>query len=126
MFHLMDSGRADETPTFVTDDVTVQLGVHELDRTGFERAMKNRAEASHISRHCLSNLRVLERDDESVTVAYITAAHRREPEEETPHILVGDCEDEWVHGEDGWRLRRRVMTASFPPPTDPTPNTEEH
>lgn len=115
LFHLVDSGRADETPQFVTDDFTFLLGPHELDRAGYEAAMKNRAAAAHTSRHSVSNIRVVDTGDQTVTLSYITAAHRREPGDEAPHIMVGDCEDEWVHLDDGWKLRRRSMSLAFPP-----------
>ncbi len=115
MYFLVDSGRADETPRYVTDDFVFALGPNELDRAGYEAAMEQRAAATHLSRHCATNLRITEQTDTSVTVSYITAAHRREEGDTEHHTMVGDTEDTWVFANSEWKLRRRAMSLAFPP-----------
>jgi hypothetical protein len=117
--HHVDSGSAERTVDLVTDDFTMTIGPTTLDRAQYAEIMQRRAQAEHQTRHCFSNLRLVDGNEASVTVAYVATVHRLEPGDATPSTSVSDWTEEWVQAGGGWKARSRVI-APFVAPTLPT------
>jgi SnoaL-like domain len=113
-FHRVDSGQAGTSPELVTDDFTLVLPSMTLDHGQYVDVMAKRQEATYTTRHCASNLRLLDGTNTSVTVAFVVTAHRLEADATVPVANVADFVDEWVSAGTGWQLRTRTITPAFP------------
>lgn len=108
-FHAVDSGDAERTVDTVSEDFTMSLGPMVMDRAQYVDAMQRRAQAGHQTRHCFTNLRLVESTDESVTVGFVATVHRLEPTDDQPTVSVSDWTEQWVRTGDSWRLRSRTV-----------------
>jgi ketosteroid isomerase-like protein len=108
-FHFVDSGAADRTIDLVSDDFTMTIGSMVLDRAHYIDAMQRRAQADYQTRHCFTNLRLVEAAEDAVTVGFVATVHRLEPTDDQPTVAVSDWTEEWVRCDDSWRVRSRVV-----------------
>jgi Ring hydroxylating beta subunit len=113
-FDLVDSGHATKGAELVDEGFTMTVGSHELDREKYIGLMSQREQADYSTRHCVANIRLVERTDAGVRVAFTVAAHRYTPGKEGTTVNVGDFADEWVTRGDEWYLRARSISPAFP------------
>jgi hypothetical protein len=111
MWRTVDERRTDLTVTYCAEDFVMAVGGRELDLARFRELMAARAEAPYDTRHVLQNLHVVARDEDSVTVAFVSTVWRLEPGADFPTNLVGDVVERWRREGDGeLRLVRRELS----------------
>jgi SnoaL-like domain len=112
-FVAVDSGKAGTGPA-TTDDFALVLPNMTIEGVGYQAFLVKRATATHTTRHCVSNFRVMDCDDTSATVGFIVTAHRREVGDERATATVADFVDQWVVVDGTWLHRSRSITPAFP------------
>jgi SnoaL-like domain len=111
-FHLVDTGKIG-TWSPNTDDFEMVLPNVTLTGEQYAQFVARRAQATYTTRHLVSNVRHLDGDDDSHTVAYVVTAHRLEEGASGPTVMVADFVDTWVRVDDEWRHQRREITPAF-------------
>jgi 3-phenylpropionate/cinnamic acid dioxygenase small subunit len=113
-FFRVDSGHAQQGLELVSDDFTLELPNMTIDRAQYAGVMAKREEATYSTRHCFSNLRLMEKTDAGVRVAFVVTAHRLEEDAVDTTVTVADFSDHWVLKDDAWSLQSRSIRLVFP------------
>jgi 3-phenylpropionate/cinnamic acid dioxygenase small subunit len=113
-FFRVDSGKAQQGLELVSDDFTLELPNMTIDRAQYAGVMAKREEATYSTRHCFSNLRLTEKTEAGVRVAFVVTAHRLEEDAADTTVTVADFTDHWVLKAETWRLQSRSIRLVFP------------
>ena len=113
MFALVDRREGRRTVEYCADEFVMTAVGLEFDRAQYEQLMAGREQAPYDTRHLVHNVRVVERDADSVTVRYIGTVHRLDRGDELATVSVVDGEDRWVVRDGQLRLARRELVPVF-------------
>lgn len=116
--HCIDSGRAVEAIDLFTDDASQTLaGSTSTGREAIRQGlMRRQALSERMSRHLVSNLRLLaapDREDRLGATWVLTLYRSDEPQRPAVPRLVADVQDDYARVDGCWRIARRIVTPVF-------------
>ena len=109
----IDHGQAASLDSLCTKDLVFESPLATLDIEGFRVQMKERQNAPHGSRHCVSNIRIVSLSPEKIEAMAVMTVTRIEPvENESPKegVVVLDCGLTLAKVDAGYKFQKLSLT----------------